>query len=70
MVDVDFLCVAVANGYRYQPKKSKKQVISRDYENCVSVAEALYGHDRLRMPYKLVLIGRLGAIDPQERLVA
>jgi hypothetical protein len=36
----------------------------------VSVAEALYGHDRLRMPYKLVLIGRLGAIDPQERLVA
>lgn len=55
MVQVDHLVLAVANGYRY--KNANRPVVSADYENTVAVADAIYGHTRVRMPYGLVVIG-------------
>ncbi len=55
MVGVDHLCLAVANVYRY--RSSGKPAASRDYENTKQVAEAIYGHSRLSLPYNLILIG-------------
>jgi hypothetical protein len=55
MVGADYLCLAVSNVYRYQP--SGRPATSRDYENARQLAEAIYGHSRLRLPYDLILIG-------------
>jgi hypothetical protein len=55
MVDLDHLVLAVPLGYRYL--SSGKPVVSRDYENATSVADALYSHTRIKMPYRLTLIG-------------
>ncbi len=55
MVGVDWLCMAVPNTYKY--KASGRESISRDYENTCAVADALYGHSRMRLPYSLVVIG-------------
>lgn len=55
MVDLDHLCMAVPNAYRF--KSSGRQVVSRDYAKTIAVATALYGHSRLVMPYGLTVIG-------------
>jgi hypothetical protein len=55
MVQVDVLILAIPNAYKY--KSSGKNVASSDYSNTISVADALYGHTRMRMPYKLIIIG-------------
>ena len=55
MVGVDHLCLAVPNSYRYST--SGRAAISRDFENARSLGDALYGHARLRLPYRLFLIG-------------
>jgi hypothetical protein len=55
MVDLEYLVLAVPNRYRYQ--SSGKPVFSKDYENTVAVADAVYGHTRVRMPYRLAVIG-------------
>jgi hypothetical protein len=55
MVGVEHLCLAVSNVYRY--KSSGKPTASRDYANTRLLAEAIYGHSRLRLPYNLVLVG-------------
>lgn len=55
MVGVDYLCLAVSNAYRYT--SGGKPAVSRDYSNTRQVAEALYGHGRLTLPYGLILIG-------------
>lgn len=55
MVDLEFLILAVPNGYRYQ--SGGRTVVSKDYENTVAVADALFGHTRFRMPYRLTVIG-------------
>ena len=55
MVGVDWLCLAVPNTYKY--RSSGSQSLSRDYENTVAVAEALYGHSRMKLPYRLTVIG-------------
>ncbi len=55
MVELEHLILAVPLGYRYL--NSGKSVISRDYENTTSVADALYSHTRIKMPYRLTLIG-------------
>src|SRR5438309_2276983 len=55
MVHVDHLVLAVANRYKYQ--SSGKAVFSTDYENTLAVADALYGHSRMRLPYGLTVIG-------------
>ena len=46
MVGVEYLCLAVSNVYRY--KSSGRPATSRDYENARQLAEAIYGHSRLR----------------------
>jgi len=55
MVQVKHLALAVPNTYKYNT--SGRTTVSTDYKNTSEVAEALYGHTRLQMPYGLVLIG-------------
>jgi hypothetical protein len=55
MVHVDHLVLAVPNKYKY--KSSGKDTISNDYTNTCSVAEALYSHTRIKLPYGLTVIG-------------
>jgi hypothetical protein len=55
MVQLDVLVLGVANTYRYL--NQGRAIISRDYANTVAVADALYGHSRMKMPYSLVVIG-------------
>lgn len=55
MVDLDVLALAVPNGYSYQ--SGGRKTVSKDYENACAVADALYGHSRISMPYRLLLIG-------------
>ena len=55
MVDVEVLIIAVPNAYRFN--SGGKPAVTRDYEKCRELAEAIYGHQRLRLPYQLVLIG-------------
>ncbi len=51
MVELDSLCLAVPNIYRYAKTQTK------DYELTIKVADALYGHTRIAMPYHLTVIG-------------
>ena len=55
MVNVEHLVLAVANSYKYL--SSGRAALSKDYDNTLSVVEALYGHSRIRMPYGLTVIG-------------
>lgn len=55
MVQVDHLVLAVPNLYKYQ--SAGRNVASTDYENTNSVANALFGHTRMRLPYGLTVIG-------------
>lgn len=55
MVQVDHLCLAVPNSYKYQ--SGGKETISSDYDNTVAVADALYGHTRVKIPYGLTVVG-------------
>jgi len=55
MVDVEFLYLAVSNAYKYNSSGSRH--VSRDYENTVNLADAVYGHSRMSLPYSLVVIG-------------
>ena len=55
MVDVTHLCLAIPNSYKY--KSGGKNMISKDYDKAVAIADALYGHGRNIMPYDLTLIG-------------
>jgi hypothetical protein len=55
MVELQFLVIAVPNAYKFQT--GGRTVINPDYEKAVEVADALYAHSRLRMPYRLTLIG-------------
>jgi hypothetical protein len=55
MVQVDHLILAVANKYKYQ--SGGRSVSSSDYENTIAVADALYGHTRIQMPYGLTVVG-------------
>jgi hypothetical protein len=55
MVDVNHLCLAVSNAYRY--KSGGRDMLSKDYEKAVAVADALYSHNRAQIPYGLTIIG-------------
>ena len=55
MVQVDHLCLAVPNAYSF--KSAGKWTLSRDYDNTIAVADAVFGHTRIRMPYGLTVIG-------------
>jgi hypothetical protein len=55
MVDLEHLILAVPNGYRRMSLGRK--VVSKDYSYTCAVADALFGHSRLRLPYRLMVIG-------------
>ena len=55
MVQVDHLVLAVPNSYKYM--SGGRPVSSADYENTVAVADALYGHSRIKLPYGLTVLG-------------
>lgn len=55
MVELDCLVLAVPNGYRR--KSLGRTVVSKDYSRTCAVADALFGHSRIRMPYRLIVIG-------------
>jgi hypothetical protein len=55
MVDLEHLVLAVPMTYKYV--SSGRTTLSKDYDNTVSVADALYSHTRIRMPYSLTVIG-------------
>ena len=55
MVDLDHLVLAVPMTYKYMTRG--RPTFSKDYENTVSVADALYSHTRIKMPYGLTVIG-------------
>lgn len=55
MVGVDHLCLAVPNAYKFV--SSGRPCVSKDYANTRDVADAVYGHSRMRLPYRLLLIG-------------
>lgn len=55
MVELTTLVLAVANSYRYV--SGGRATISKDYDNTVAVADALFGHARIRMPYRLIVVG-------------
>ncbi len=55
MVQLDHLVLAVPQTYKYLT--SKRPTSSRDYdENTVAVADALYGHSRIQMPFTLTVV--------------
>jgi hypothetical protein len=55
MVGVEYLCVAVPNSYKFL--SGGKSCVSKDYESTRDLADAIYGHSRFRLPYKLIVIG-------------
>jgi hypothetical protein len=55
MVQVDILILAVPNSYKYQ--SGGRTVASTDYDNTVNVAETLFSHSRVKLPYSLLVIG-------------
>lgn len=55
MDGVDHLLIAVPNSYKY--KSGGKAVSEAAYEKTVEVANALYGHARVQLPFSLVIIG-------------
>ena len=55
MVDMEHLILAVPQMYRY--RSSGRITTSRDYEHTVAVAQALYAHSRVDMPFSLCVIG-------------
>jgi hypothetical protein len=55
MVDLEHLILAVPMAYKYM--SASRATISKDFENTVSVADALYSHTRIRMPFTLTVIG-------------
>jgi hypothetical protein len=55
MVNLDHLILAVPNTYKYLT--NSRASTSKDYQNTVSVADAIYGHSRIRMPFGLTVVG-------------
>ena len=55
MVDMEHLILAVPQLYRYKTKG--RETLSHDYNNTVAVAQALYAHSRVAMPFRLRVIG-------------
>ena len=55
LVDMKHLILAVPQTYRY--KIGGRVRANRDYEKTVAVAQALYAHSRIRMPFSLCVIG-------------
>ena len=56
MVQVDYLMLAVPNSYKYL-LGGNRPAVSADYANTRNLAEVLYGHSRIRLPYGLIVVG-------------
>jgi hypothetical protein len=41
----------------YKFQSGGKTSVSRDYDSAKAVASAVYSHSRLKMPYRLLVIG-------------
>jgi len=54
LIDAQFLALAVLIEYRF--KSSGKMIASPDYRKTISVLDAIYASDRLRLPLDGVLI--------------
>ena len=52
MVDMEHLILAVPQLYRFG-----RGAQSKDYEKTVAIAQALYAHSRVEMPFSLCVIG-------------
>ena len=48
---------AIHTGTSYKYKSGGRVATSADYDNTIKVADALYGHSRIKMPYGLVVLG-------------
>ena len=55
MVNVNTLVIAVPQTYKF--KNKDRAVSSKDFDSARAIAEALYGHSRLQLPFHLLLIG-------------
>lgn len=55
MVNMEHLVLAVPQEYRY--RTGGRITVSRDYEKTVAVAQAIYAHSRIVMPYSLCVVG-------------
>ena len=55
MVDVDHLVLAVPLQYRFNV--GSRQTVSRDYDNTLRLVETLFAHTRLKLPYRMTVIG-------------
>ncbi len=55
MVDVDILILAAPITYKFN--STGRNTSSNDFDNTLSVVSAIYGHSRVKIPYKLLLIG-------------
>ena len=55
MVDIDHLCLAVPNVYKYLSRG--KPLEMSYYEKSVQILDALYGHSRVKIPFGMTLIG-------------
>jgi hypothetical protein len=55
MVNLEHLILAVPNTYKYL--SNNRPCVSHDYANTVAVADALFGHSRIAMPFALTVVG-------------
>jgi len=55
IVDLEHLILAVPMAYKYM--SAGRETINKDFEHTVSVANALYSHTRIKMPFTLTVIG-------------
>lgn len=55
MVQVDTLILAVPNSYKYL--SGGRPASSADYDNTITVADTLFSHSRVKLPYSLIVIG-------------
>ena len=55
MVGIEILTIGLPLSYRYMNAGRPASVPA--YEKSIQVAEAIYGHTRMRLPYELLLIG-------------
>lgn len=55
MVNLEHLVLAVPNAYKY--KSNNKVIVSKDFDKSLALVDSLYGHSRVKLPYRLTLIG-------------
>jgi hypothetical protein len=54
MIDAGYLALAVLVEYKF--KSGGKPVVSQDYRKTISVLDAIYASDRLRLPLDGILV--------------